>query len=330
MAPKIGVGSSWSFQTETTLGTFVAPTRSLGYGSATLTPNRMHDEEDQMVGGVVAGRVEDDIFMTEDATLSAECKVKAAKFGQILNTITGSTVTPTGTTAKTYNFPFGLVAPTGANSKSLSSQIGFSDGSAASFRGGQTTKLSLSASKQASLKASLEQYGMQVQAGTGAPAKASPVYTTSEGFGFKASTLEFAGGAIGSCVSSWDLDLNIPRATGEHCLNGSQFPLEAFVNGLLSASGTFTAKWDSDAQVDAFLAGTWRSMQLECFTASDLAGAGGTKGEFTIDIANFRITGAPINVGGPGAIELQMPFTVKQASSDPLVNIKYVTLDTAL
>lgn len=330
MAPKIGLGGAWSLAPETTVGTFVAPTRSLGVDSVTYTPNFQYDDEAQLVSGIYAGRVEDTILTAIDATASINGKVKAAKFGAVFNTLTGATVTPTGTTAKTYVFPFGLSKPSGATAKALSSQFRFDDGTSVSFRGGQTTSFKLSAAKGASLKFELAQYGMEAQMGTGAPATASPVYTASEGFSFINSALTFAGGSIGSCVSAFEANFEIPRATGEQCLNGSAYPLEAFVNDTMKLSGTFTAKWDSDAQIDAFRASTWRTLKLENKTKSDLAGASGTKGECTLDIANFLITGAPINVGGPGALEIQFPWEAKVAGANPLGQLTYVTLDAAL
>ncbi len=327
MPPKTGSGSSYGVAKETTGGTYVAPSRHFGFADGTgITPNKEFDDQSQNVAGSIALRQEDVIENVQSGTAKLNGLVKAARFGLIFDQLTGDVVTPTISGAvRTYLFNIGLTKPDG---KFLTHQLGFEGTSAATLLGGQATSLRLMMNAKEALKFELESFGREVQMGTGSPAKAAPVYTSSEGFGFRNAALTINGGSIGSCVKAADLTIAIPRDTGRHCINGTGKPLEAVTNDDIAVTGNLTMEWDSDAQLDAFMASSWRALKLQCLTASDIAA--GVKGECTVDLPAFQITGHPIEVSGKGVLTTQVPIRAAVTGASPLASITYKTLDTAL
>lgn len=327
MAPKTGSGSSYGVGKETTGGTYVAPGRHFGFTDGTgITPTKEFDDQSQNVGGSIALRKEDVIENVQSGTAKLNGLVKASRFGLLFDQLTGDVVTPTvAGTVRTFVFNVGLTKPDG---KFLTHQLGLDGTSAVTLLGGQATSMRLMMSAKEALKFELESFGREVQMGTGSPSKANPVYTSSEGFGFRNAALTIDGGSIGSCVKAADLTIAIPRDTGRHCINGTGKPLEAVTNDDIAVTGNLTMEWETDAQLDAFMASSWRALKLRCLTASDIAA--GVKGECTVDLAAFQITGYPVEVSGKGVLTTQVPIRAAVDGANPLAAITYKTLDTTL
>lgn len=330
MPVKSGLGASIGVSKETAYGTYVAPARHFLFTSESLDLDQTYYKNKSLQSGSYAQQKSLVRATTRTAGGNVSFAAPSKGLGVVLDGLTGATVTPTGSgTAKTYEFPIGLAVPDG---KWSTWQVGLPDTAGTvqpkTMIGSVVESFKIAAEVGGALEVDL---GLAGQDLVYTQSLATPTYPAGfELFGFQESTLTFDGGAIGSCVKSFEATVTLPRNKERFCLNGSGVSLEPLTNDHVTVAGSMMCEFTGLAQVNAFKAATWRALKLQSFGTTNISTGPDVKAELTIDIANFLVEKATPMAAGPDVITLNLDFTAAISGADPLAKFTYVTTDTAL
>lgn len=330
MAIASGLGSQIGISTETTNGTFVAPTTFLRLLSESLELKKDYTK----IAGLGADAVVQQDGLHLETTRHVEGDIVPVPLtvglGKLLDLLTGATVTPTGAgAAKTYAFPIGVIPPDG---KSASIQVGVpgTDGVVRSkaAKGSVVTAITFGMERGGALTCSASIWASDLDTTT---TLATAVYPAgAEAFSFLGSVLQIDDAAVGSCVRSFSVTFTFPKASDRYCLNGSGTALIPITNGQIAIGGNFELEFSNGwAQFDAFRNATRRKLTLKNSGKVDIAASTKAQLNFTFPKIVVEDNATPV-VSGPDLITMTAAWTAVADGTNPPATIEYVTTDTAL
>lgn len=330
MAIASGLGSQIGISTETTNGTFVAPTTFLRLLSESLELKK----DSIKIPGLGADAVVQQDGLHLDTTRHVEGDIvpvpQTVGLGKLLNLLTGAAVTPSGSgDAKTFSFPIGVTPPDG---KSASIQVGVpgTDGTVRSkaVKGAVITAITFGMETGGALTCSATIWGSDLDTST---TLATAVYPTgAEAFSFLGSLLQIDDAAVGSCVRSFSVTFTFPKKSDRYCLNGSGTALIPITNGQIAISGNYEIEFSGGwAQYEAFRTAARRKLTLQNSGRAEIES--GVKAQLNFTFPNIIVedNGTPV-VSGPDLITTTASWTAVADGTNPPATIEYVTTDTAL
>jgi hypothetical protein len=330
MPPASGLGSQIGISTETTPGTFVAPTTFNKLISESLALKK----DAVSVVGLAAGMAAQDDSLEVETTRHVEGDVTLVPLtvglGKWLNLLAPGTIAPSGAgAAKTYAFPVGADVP---DAKAASLQVGVpgTDGvvRAKSIPGAVISSITFAMAAAGTLTMTINVWGKDMLTTETLAVATYPA--GSETFSFLQSQLQIDGAAVGSCVRSYSITFTFPKASDRYCLNGTGTALNPITNGLIGVTGNYELEFSGGwAQFNAFKDATRRSLSVTNLAKTDIEA--GTKGALNITIPKFKVVddGTPM-VAGPDLVTTTVSFKALTSPGSPLATITYVTTDTAL
>jgi hypothetical protein len=328
MAGRSGISAQLGIATETTVGTYVAPTTFVPFTSESLRRTNEYIRTTALRAGRVfqAESLHSQTTHAADGSISFDVQDKG--LGKFLNLLHGNTVTPSALTGgvlrQTHNI--GATDPYG---KAMTIQVGRPDVS------GTVRPFSYLGSKVAAVTFNLETGGVlssewtiDAMDETTAQTLGTATYATgAKTFTFQNATIEFDDVVLTDCVKYASVSVTLPMNTDRYCIGAGTTKKEQILNDQIGAEITLEMEFSSLTQQTAFANSTRRKVELNC-VGNTLSGTYSSGLNFTA--AATVTTGEGPVVEGPDVLTQTVTLeVVDNGSATPLV-IQYDSSDAAL
>ncbi|HYV17338.1 MAG TPA: phage tail tube protein [Conexibacter sp.] len=323
-----GLGAQLGIATESTYGTYVAPTTFLKPTSESLQRTNNYVRTFGLGGGSLVQDASLHAQTTRTASGGIVLDVLDKGFGKLLNMLHGNVVTPAALTGglfrQTHNI--GLSAPTG---KSLTVQVGRPD------VGGTVQPFSYLGCKVTQLAFTLDLNGvvsvnvaLDARDETTAQTLATATYATNAvPFNFTNASIEFDDVVLTDCVTSATITIPLPQKADRFGIGGGAVKKEPVVNAPLAATIALNLEFANLNQQTAFASNANRKLELNC-TGSTTSGTYASALNFTA--AATKTTDAGPVVAGPDVLMQQVLLEVVNTGSGTPLVIDYVGGDSAV
>jgi hypothetical protein len=329
MSEKAGIGGLLALKTETTVGTYAAPTVGVQFMKESIKRNNAYVKRPTIQSGVISQKDNQHSQTTHDASGDVEFDFLGNGMGPFLNLLHGNVVTPVVVVAATVwkqTHNVGLISP---NGKSVSLQVGRPD------VGGTVRPFSYTGGKVAVLKLTMERGGvlsavasMDFMDESTAQTIVVPTYDDLAGtLKFQSATVEFDDVVLTDCASSITITITIPMATDRYCIGGTATKKEQIVNDLISVDVEAAMEFSNLAQHAAFQNATRRKFELNC--DGQLIDATNKQHLFTTLPKTVTTDSGPI-IEGPDIVQQTIKLEAVQSSTNPLAIFEYQSADSAI
>lgn len=329
MAVRSGVAAQFGVSTESSWGTYAAPTTFFPFTSEDIRRENEYIE----TAGLRASRLSQSSDLHTQTTHAAaggfELDVLTKGMGKLFNQLHGNTVTPTQIASSTAYSQAHSIGLTDNYGKSLGIQVGRPD------VGGTVRSFSYLGCKVAQVSFNLERGGVltaqwSIDAKDEDTSQTLGTATYASGaqpFTFQSGSVEFDDVVLTDCVQSASIQVTIPYKDDRYCINSSAVKKEQIVNDLITVEASLNVEFASLTQHTAFVNATRRKLELIC-SQGDAGSSNPYKCAFTM--ASTVTTGEGPVVDGPDVLTQDLSIkALDNGSAAPLV-IDYVSTDTAL
>jgi hypothetical protein len=330
MPERSGLGAQIGYATETTYGTYKAPTRFVEFESEGLTREPNYIE----VKGLRAGRLaqSQNLHLGTTRTSGGDVTMQFLDqgMGAILNMLHGETVTPTKIVAgdeEAYKqlHKVGLSSPWG---KSMTWQVGRPG------TGGTVHPFSYLGCKVTSASMAVESGGytsltvtLDGQDETTGQALASPTYSsTARPFTFQEMSVK-AGEATLANVRSITLTVNVPMNTERYHLGNSGVKDQPIANDYVDVMAEATLEFVNLADHTRFVNEESVALVLTA-EGADIEEGQPFEAIFKLPAAK-QVSSGPV-VNGPDVITTDVSFKGLQSGSEPALTVETISTDTTL
>lgn len=329
MAIGSGLGSSLGVSAESTYGTYVAPARHYRFTSFTVekVANRVQGEGIQ--SGSLGPLLSRYAQTTEAATAAFSMDVATTKFGLLLQTLMGTSVTPVQQAATAaYLQTHTLADPLG---KFLTVQAGVPqrDGTVVphTVTGAKVAGATFSAQVGELLKADFTLDGKQFAT---SQSLATPSYVSNDVFNGSQMTLKmgtYASETAVSGVRGVTISIDRPMDVADYTAGAAGLKAEPVLNGVTNITAQITADFLSKTTFqDIAHSGTSTSLVWE-FLGATIAST--YKYTFRITLPSVTFEPATQSVGGPGELSQTFNATWRYDGTN-LPKIEYISTDTTV
>lgn len=328
MAIRSGIAAQLGIATETTVGTYAAPTTFIPFTSESLERSNEYIRTTALRAGRTFQAADLHTQTTHAVAGGIQFDAQDKGMGKFLNLLHGNVVTPTALTGgllrQTHNI--GLTDPYG---KALTIQVGRPDVS------GSVRAFSYLGCKVAAVTFGLETGGIVstdwtidgIDDTTAQALGAATYPTAAKTFTFQSASIEFDDVVITDCVRSAQVEITVPMATDRYCIGAGAIKKEQILNDQIAATITLDMEFSSLTQYAAFTASTRRKVELNC-TGQNTSGTYTSALNFTA--ASTATTAASVEVDGPDVLTQTVTLEVlDNGSATPLV-IDYISSDAAI
>ena len=311
---------------ETTYGTAVAPTRAYEGQSDTFSRDVAFIESVGFRDGMQTIRSDRHDTISLGATGSIETDVLNKGHGLILKHLLGTSAGPTqqgGTAAYLQTFTTDDTGPTG----SYTIQVPRVDSSGTlqpfTYEGCTPTGFNVTQNIDEALKLRIDFDAENEQQTT---STATPAYPASaDPFVFTDAAIEIDDSQINT-FTSFSLDGDLGMKTDRRFLKSSATKGQPKRASVPSYTGTIEGEF-TDAQYDAFVAGT--IMKLEFIATQSTAIAGSYYPQFKIEMPKVKFLGTTPVASLDDLTRITLPFVVLHDGSNPAITLTYQSTDTA-
>lgn len=328
MAIGSGLGSSLGIISESTYGTYVAPTRFLRAKSYSIERVAQRQQGEGIASGTFGPLASQYVETTNAATATIDMDVQSTKMGALLQTLMGSGSFAQIGTSTAYTATYTLADTYG---KSMTAQLG------APYRSGTVVAHTLTGGKVASGSFSCDvggilgaKFDLDGKAFTTTQSLASVSYSAANVFNFSQMSLKMGTYSSESAVNgvrSVSISIERPHDVGDYTAGNSGSKSEPVLNGLANISVDITADWLAKATFQD-LAHSVTSTSLVWEFVGTLIGS--------TNYETFRITlpsvyFEPATQGVPGVQELTNSWkAVWRYDATNLPKIEVISTDTAV
>lgn len=323
-----GLGAQLGIATESTYGTYAAPTTFLKPTSESIQRTNNYVRTFGLGAGSLVQDANLHTLTTHTAAGGFVLDVRDKGFGKLLNLLHGNTVTPTSLTGGLYRqqHDIGLTSPTG---KSLTVQVGRPDITGTvqpfSYLGCKVTQLVFTLALNGVVSANVT---LDAQDEVTSQTLATATYPTGAvPFNFTNATIQFDGTLLTDVVTSATVTIPLPQKVDRFGIGGGAIKKEPVVNAAMAPTIALTMEFANLNQLTAFQNATTRKLQLLC-TGSTTSGTFASGLNFTAYAT--RTTAASPVVAGPDVLNQQVQLEVVNNSTNPPLTIEYIGGDSAL
>lgn len=329
MPGKAGIDGFLAFKTETTHGTYAAPTKGLEITSESLKRNNAYIKRQTIQSGVVSQRDNHHSLTTRDASGDINFDFLGNGMGSFLNLLHGNAVSPAVVVASTVfkqTHNIGLNMP---NGKGMSVQVGRPDVN------GTVRPFSYLGGKVGVFKLTLERGGIVTATATmdfvdedTTQTLAVPVSDDlASSLKFQNATIEMDDVVLQDCMSSITITVTVPMATDRYCIGGGATKKEQVGNGAVSLEVDATMEFSNMAQHTAFQTAARHKLELNC--EGDLIDLTNRQHLYT-SIAKTVTTDAGPTIQGPDLLTQSVKLEAVQSGANPLASFEYQSADAAI
>lgn len=328
MAIPAGLGTQLGISTESTYGTYVAPTQFHRYTSESL---RLTNEYVRTAGLGGQGLLQPESLHTKTTRQAGgdiTFDVVDKGLGRWLNLLHGNTVTPAAMTGGLWRqlHNIGTTAPTG---KSATIQIGRPDVTGTSqpfsYLGCKVVNAVFTLAVNGVVSVTFTIDGQDETTSQTLATETLPA--GAKAFSFQSASVEFDDVVLTDCVSAATVTIPLALKTDRMCLGNNGLKKEPIPNALMAPTIALTLEFTSLTQHTAFKNATRRKVELNC-TGSTSSGTYSSALNF---VANSTVaTGQGPVVDGPDVLTQDITLEVlNNGTATPLV-VEYIAQDSAI